>query len=668
VKCLTELGKVYTSLLNHRRALECFEKARAMSEKNGFEDMRGLLLSEIGAVHESLGDLQTALGFQQRSLALLEESGSDWWIARQLRRVGRLQRDIGELEEALSSLERSLEMWEEIGQRREQVLTLCDTGSVHAERGDRRAAVRCLDRAASLARRIRSRETLVVALQSLARIRLDAGENALALASARQALTEMENLLGGLAEGESATGRERFADLFGIGALAAARLEDPFAMLEFLESGRAGALLETLGGGREALAADLPADLLQAETEAKVGEAKARAKHTRALDAGARKAIRETAISLDRAMDRRRRVAARIQREAKRLAEVFYPRAAPLEEIQGSLGEGAALVVYGLCLEEALAVVIRPEGERIVPLGTVKRVEAACAALTCETPAGDNAQALGALRRLLVEPLGLGEDVDTVLVSPAGGLGFVPWGALLDRPVACVPSGTTWVLLEEEEFRPGTKILALGDPKYDARPGDRAVETYRGGGLQPLPATRQEALAVGDTVLLGEKATEAGLVEALKSEKRWRAVHLACHGLVDPERPLFSSLALTPDAEQDGFLTWLDIFRLEIPADLVVLSACETARGKMAKAEGIVGLARAFMYAGSPRILCSLWKVDDEATRALMVKFYELWNPKEGEGLPAAAALRQAQKFVMSHEKWKHPHYWAAWVLWGLSN
>ena len=77
----------------------------------------------------------------------------------------------------------------------------------------------------------------------------------------------------------------------------------------------------------------------------------------------------------------------------------------------------------------------------------------------------------------------------------------------------------------------------------------------------------------------------------------------------------------------------------------------------------MLGLTRALMYAGSPRILCSLWQVDDQATKALMVRFYELWNPKEGEGKPAAAALRQAQEFVRSQEKWNHPFYWAAWVL-----
>ena len=111
---------------------------------------------------------------------------------------------------------------------------------------------------------------------------------------------------------------------------------------------------------------------------------------------------------------------------------------------------------------------------------------------------------------------------------------------------------------------------------------------------------------------------------------RWRAVHLACHGRADAQRPLLSGLILAGGEE----LTTLDLFRLRIPADLVVLSACRTAVGKQHRAEGIFGLTRAFMLAGSPRVISSLWSVDDRATKALMVKFYELWNPKTGRGLP----------------------------------
>jgi CHAT domain-containing protein len=239
-----------------------------------------------------------------------------------------------------------------------------------------------------------------------------------------------------------------------------------------------------------------------------------------------------------------------------------------------------------------------------------------------------------------------------------------------ERSVALVPSGTTYGLLLGEGSKRGDGVLSLADPDYAARFDPRALEVYapeRGGRLSPLPSTREEAKSIGDVVLLGREATEAGLAAALAKRPRWRSIHLACHGLVDRDRPTLSSLALTPDAAHDGFLTALEVFRTDLPSDLVVLSACETGKGKVVKGEGVLGLARAFMHAGTPRVICSLWKVDDEATRALMAKFYELWNPKDGKpGLPAADALHEAQEFVRSHEKWKHPYYWAAWVLWGL--
>ncbi|MFI5403162.1 MAG: CHAT domain-containing protein, partial [Planctomycetota bacterium] len=271
------------------------------------------------------------------------------------------------------------------------------------------------------------------------------------------------------------------------------------------------------------------------------------------------------------------------------------------------------------------------------------------------------------LRKLAVDPLGLGNEVKRLFVSPTGSLSYAPFCLLVpDQEVICVPSATTYGVLLDEPRKRGEGVLAVGDPDHGTRPDADTLSVLRGGvDLAPLPATREEATAVGSTLLLGNEATEERLL-SMTGGKRWRAVHLACHGLVNPERPQLSSLALSGG----DFLTTLEIFRSTIPADLVVLSACETAKGKAYRAEGVVGLARAFMFAGAPRVIVSLWKVDDKATKALMIKFYELWNPKDGsKGLPTATALKKAMEFVRDQPdkpEWKHPKYWAAWQLWGL--
>jgi CHAT domain-containing protein len=238
--------------------------------------------------------------------------------------------------------------------------------------------------------------------------------------------------------------------------------------------------------------------------------------------------------------------------------------------------------------------------------------------------------------------------VRRVLVSPDGVLASVPFVLLLGtREVAYTPSGAVHLQLSSEKPTPAEGILAVGDPKSPE-------------GL--LPQSRAEATSIGDVVLLGDEATEEALRRTLATRPRWRAVHLACHGRPDEDRPTLSALELTPAGDDDGHLTALEVFRLPVPADLVVLSACETARGKVVRGEGVLGLTRAFMFAGAPRVIVSLWKVPDVATRELMTRFYEGLKAKKGP----AAALRDAQESVRRHERWRHPYHWAAWTLWGF--
>ena len=321
----------------------------------------------------------------------------------------------------------------------------------------------------------------------------------------------------------------------------------------------------------------------------------------------------------------------------------------------------------------------------MVDLADGKDIRDAVAALAQVASAPGQIASLEAakLRALLVDPLELSADVDRLLVSPYGVMAKIPLGLLAgERDICFVPSGTTYVLLSTQPTVLGTAVLALGDPTYGSAVALQSAQTRWGQSLTPLPATRDEVLAVGDVVLLGRDATESAFRRRVAESGRWRAVHFACHALVDTEHPSRSVLALTSEDSNDGFLSVLDILRMQIPSDLVVLSACETGKGKIYETEGLVGFMRAFMFAGTPRVICSLWRVDDEATKALMVRFYELWHPGSqpadperstdgewGEGsrpMGAAAALKKAQEYVKGHEKWAHPYYWAAWVLWGL--
>ena len=186
-----------------------------------------------------------------------------------------------------------------------------------------------------------------------------------------------------------------------------------------------------------------------------------------------------------------------------------------------------------------------------------------------------------------------------------------------------------------------------------------------------LPFTRQEA---NQLMALAPKGSSFSAIDFQASRatvldpalSQYRYVHIATHGLLDTERPGLSALVFSMvDAQgrpQNGFLRANDIYNLKLPAELVVLSACQTGLGKDIKGEGLVGLTRGFMYAGAARVVVSLWNVNDKATAYLMTKFYEKML-KRGER--PAAALRAAQVEMWKQRQWQSPYYWAAFTLQG---
>jgi CHAT domain-containing protein len=193
----------------------------------------------------------------------------------------------------------------------------------------------------------------------------------------------------------------------------------------------------------------------------------------------------------------------------------------------------------------------------------------------------------------------------------------------------------------------------------------------RGMGLERLEATRDEANAIISLAPAAPRLEvldfRANKTTATSPElSQYRIIHFATHGLLNSEHPELSGLVFSLVDEkgeaQDGFLRLNDIFNLNLPADLVVLSACQTGLGKEIKGEGLVGLTRGFMYAGSPRVVVSLWSVNDQATAELMKRFYQgmLKN-----GQRPAAALRVAQMDMSKEPQWRAPYFWAAFVLQG---
>ncbi len=246
-----------------------------------------------------------------------------------------------------------------------------------------------------------------------------------------------------------------------------------------------------------------------------------------------------------------------------------------------------------------------------------------------------------------------------VVIVPHGLLHYLPFNALqaadgswfIDRhTLRILPAAGITKYLHPARGPWPIPALILGNPEQ----GDHRLS---------LQHAEEEARALaeilpGSTMLLGAQATIASIIN---NEGLFRRLHIAAHGLFDPLKPLDSALLLAPTPGNDGLLRAADLYRLHLNADMVTLSACDTALSTVANGDDLLGFTRGFLYAGARSIVASLWKVDDLATRDMMVALYQNLSRMD-----KAQALAQAQRMIM--KKYPHPFYWAAFQLTGAAD
>ncbi len=397
-----------------------------------------------------------------------------------------------------------------------------------------------------------------------------------------------------------------------------------------------------------------------------------------------------------------------IRLQSPRFASVHYPQPVAVSELRNQvLQPGEVLVEFFLSEKASYVFLIRREG---IEAQKINRTKA-----DLEND-GERFLELIRTRRSTTET---GKRLYDALFSPWEGslrqgstLILVPDGILSRIPLEAIPAGIrkghTVYLAETRNIRyiQSASILALlrrfgkemapegtfvgfGDPAYspgmspagdvrsrsvtpEAGPDSPFVRESRWqaqmGSLPRLPATANEIRAIGQIFRSGKNPPpriflqDAATEKAAKAPemKNYRYVHFACHGLRDGEN---QALALTrrPGDDEDGFLELPEFMHLDWNARLVVLSACETGKGKIEPGEGVTGLTRAVMYAGTPAVLVSLWEVSDESTMDLMKHFYYFLVKKK---FPPSESLRRA-KLRLQKQGLLHPFFWGGFVLYG---
>ncbi|MBT8096262.1 MAG: CHAT domain-containing protein [Gammaproteobacteria bacterium] len=293
------------------------------------------------------------------------------------------------------------------------------------------------------------------------------------------------------------------------------------------------------------------------------------------------------------------------------------------------------------------------------------------------------------------------DDKSRIIVAADGSLQYVPFSLLLvdghealinSHEVVVVPSISS-LAAQRSAFsgRPAASrtLAAIGDPVFessDPRVAGRSVGSSSSveatsahfiglsddqANLFRLPFSAMEIERIAALVAEDDRHVATGFAASRRSIiggeiEDYRIVHFGTHGLINARHPALSTLvfSLLDEAGRpsNGFLRLHDIYNLELAADLVVLSACETGLGREIRGEGLVGLTQGFMYAGARSVIASLWRVSDRATAELMTQFYKYLLQ---DGLPPANALRRAQRDMANERRWRDPYFWSGFVLHG---
>ena len=700
---LGNIAATYGKLKEFRKALEINEQALALQRVVGNRASEANALTNIADCYSNLGEKQKALEYLNQSLALHRTIGDPRTLAKTLRSLGALYLDSGQHPKALDYFNEALELTRAIGDRNADAATLSYLARLERDRGDlvqsRKRIEESLAAIESLRVSVKSqqlRASLVASVRKYYEFEIDVlmrlhqqhpseGFDAAALAASEK--SRARSLLEMLAEANAEIRQGVDPQLL--------ERERYLRVVIADKAERQTRLLSSKHTDEQAKVAATEIDSLTTEYEQVV----ARIRETSPRYAGLTqplpldlKQIQTEVLDSDTVL-----LEYALGEERSFLWAVTQNSINSFELQKREVLEAAARRLYEVLTER----------NRLVKNETPEQRR-----LRLERSDAEYASAARALSDLLLQPVASELGTKRLLIVGEGLLQYVPFGGLpapmankgdlstayrplvVEHEIINLPSASVMDVLRRETTgrKPAPKTLAvLADPVFQnddpriaavknhsvthqgALPSDVSRSARDAGldGFVRLRFTRQEADEIAKFAS-SEKRLEALDFVASRATAtspelgQYRILHFATHGLINNQNPELSGMVLSLVDEkgqpQNGFLRLYEIYNLKLGADLVVLSACQTALGKEVQGEGLNGLARGFMYAGAPRVVASLWQVDDRATAQLMKRFYE---EMLGHGLRPAAALRAAQVSMQSDKRWASPHFWAGFTLQG---
>lgn len=703
---LYALGSIYLDLGDLVKAREEYEEALTVGQS--LEDTassRARLLNNIGLVLYGQDQREMALSYFQRALALSQELKDSEGIAAAFHNLGVAEVALGRPGEGLEALRQALVL-RQGGNPYSWAHTLRELGTAYGRLGDPKEAGRYFQESLEMGKRVGSPGQVAEILFRWALLDREQGRLEDALAKVKEAIGLVESVrnrveIDALRTSFFASKRdyyELYIDLlmhlhrlhpqgtYQIEALAAS------------ERARARGLLDLLAEGRIELRQGITPALRQREKDVSSRLSWFVDQLPRVTqDSPASEKLSQVEAEMGR-------LESEVQEQSPQYAELRYPKPLELDSIRGLLDADTALLEYFVGKEGSVLFVVTQEGLTSYNLPPVRELSGMIEKVRSliehpsELEIGDFRREASRLYRFLVGPAAKAlAGKHSLLIAPDGPLYVFPFEVLLtdemasrglsypnlpylllQHAVSYVPSASVLKGLRESAASEpprelqGKAFVAFANPLSKDKPAGLRAGAVRGQtepehrSFPPLLYSEEEVKAIAKLfaddqveLYLGGSATKENVLGNPLVE-RARRVHFATHGFVDEDRPERSALVLTPSAGQDGYLTVAEIFNMKLQADLLVLSACETGLGKEVGGEGIVGLTRAFLYAGAKSLIVSLWPVVDRPTADLMQNFYKSLDTTGSK----VEALRKA-KLDMIRGGQPNPYLWAPFILSG---
>jgi CHAT domain-containing protein/tetratricopeptide (TPR) repeat protein len=702
VGTLLGIGHVHRLQGSYVQALEYFEKALTLSEAAGDKRSVAHTLSDIGLVHCAQGNYDLALESYQKNLKQLAGSGHNPGNIITLQNIGFVYHLQGNYDLALENYQKSLALSEAIEEKEATVTVLNNIADLHRLKGNYPLALQFAQRAAALARQVGSREDLWEALTTAGRVNLALNQ----LGQAHQALKEAVDTIEALRS--QVAGGEQEQQLFFESKVSSyqamvellIRRNSPGEALTYAERAKARVLLDVISKGHVSVTKAMTVQELEQE-RGLVGHltslnSRIYAEKLRPQTEQAR--LAELEAQLEKA---------RVDFEAFQTS--LYTAHPELQTHRGEapplkIAEAEALLpdartalaefvvaddkTYLFVLTRSVTVEVKVYPVEIKQKDLTERIERFRQLLS--TLDNRFSKSSHALYDLLLKPAaGQLQGKTRLTIVPDGSLWELPFQALQtsqgrylieDHAISYAPSLT--VLREMlnariKKTKPfgAATLLAFGNPTLGKQAVARVKAVLMDESLDPLPEAERQVQSLGQIYGPGQSKVYVGAAareERFKSEaKDFRVLHLATHGIMNDRSPMYSHLLLAQngdESKEDGMLEAWELMKLDLKADLAVLSACETARGRVGTGEGMIGLTWALFVAGVPTTVVSQWKVRSDSTAELMVEFHRQLNRRQ-DGPSArtsvAEALRAAALKLKGNNKYRHPFHWAAFVAIG---